>query len=247
MNEIRPEPASDPGQEPVHRFEEIEKESTRQKVYKALRSAILSGKLKTGQRLAEIPLASQFGVSRAIVREALQELSHHGLVELNSYRGARVVHLSLEEIDEILGVRILLETEVVRLTRARIDDAGRARLRAMAEELNRLRHETEAFPERDLALHRLIWDLSGNRTMAKLLLQAATPLFAMSTVMRTIRLRSSGMEQEIRRGDHTDLVEAICSGTEEQAVEAMRHHLTENWLKFREELGRFLQQQLSEK
>jgi len=60
--------------------------------------AIVDGSLSPGQRLAEVELAELFGTSRTPVREALQLLSHEGLVELIPRRGARVVQLSPEGV-----------------------------------------------------------------------------------------------------------------------------------------------------
>ncbi|MEO7651730.1 MAG: GntR family transcriptional regulator, partial [Bryobacteraceae bacterium] len=53
-------------------FERVSRESTRQRAYAAIRGAILSGQLKTGHHLVEIPLAKELGVGRPLVREALQ-------------------------------------------------------------------------------------------------------------------------------------------------------------------------------
>jgi hypothetical protein len=63
---LLPVPASPPG-----RVQRVTKESTRDKVYTSLRNAILSGRLRCGERVKEIPLAEELGVSRAILREAM--------------------------------------------------------------------------------------------------------------------------------------------------------------------------------
>ena len=223
-------------------FQRIEKESTRQKVYKTIRTAIMNGRLKVGQKLAEIPLASEFQVSRAIVREALQQLAHEGLVEQNSYKGARVVFLSPEQVDEIVSVRLLLEAEAVRLAKARLTDADRAAMRAAADQLRRAAGSTERFAELDLALHRRIWEISGNQTIAKLLGQITSTLFAMATVLRNARLQRGQSASAVPHGDHTTLVETICEGTEEEAVEAIRFHLTENWSVIRRLFGEYFEE-----
>src|SRR5262245_46094736 len=98
-------------------FNQVKQESTRNKVYSVIREAIMSGRLEVGQRLTEVRVAKELHVSRAIVREALQQLAHEGLVEQNSYRGTHVVQLSAEEVDEILSIRTLLECRAVRRAR----------------------------------------------------------------------------------------------------------------------------------
>ncbi len=106
-------------------FAEVKQESTRTKVYTALREAIISGKLRTGQKLTEIGLATTFKVSRSIIREALRELVRDGLVEQNAYKSTTVVRLTPEQVDEILTVRLLLESEAVRLAHARLTNDDR--------------------------------------------------------------------------------------------------------------------------
>jgi DNA-binding GntR family transcriptional regulator len=220
-------------------FESIHKESTRDKAYQAVRNAILSGRLKTGYRIAEVPLAAELGVSRAIVREALQQLAHEGLVNQDSYRGTRVVRLSPQQIDDTLQVRLLLETEAVRLAHPLLSDPDRKALRSLARRLEAVVNDPKKFVEADLALHHRIWDLSGNEIIARVLTQITVPVFAMSVIMRT---QAENVEPggNWNRGDHTRLVRAICEGSEREAVEAIRFHLTENWKATRNRLGKFL-------
>jgi DNA-binding GntR family transcriptional regulator len=220
-------------------FESVRKESTREKAYHVVRNAILSGKLKTRQRIAEVPLAAELGVSRAIVREALQQLAHEGLVDQDSYRGTRIVRLSPQQIDDTLQVRLVLETEAVRMVHPRLTDADRKALRALARRLEAAVRDPKKFVELDLALHQKIWDLSGNEIIARVLRQITVPVFAMSVIMRTQseRVEPGG---NWKRGDHTQLVEAICDGSLREALEAIRFHLTENWKTTRDRLGKFL-------
>lgn len=219
-------------------FAPVLRESTRTKVYASIRDAILAGRVRTGQRLVEIPLAKEFGVSRAIVREALQQLAHEGLVEQNGYKGTRVVMLTPEEIDEIVSVRLLMECEAVRLAHPRLTNAQRAEWRMLATEMASESDFTR-FGQLDFSLHRQIWQASGNKTMQRVLEQIAAPLFAMSLLMRSAEKRTRTRKDQ-RRGDHTPLVEAICGPSVETAVEAMRFHLTENWTALRTRLEQFL-------
>ena len=149
-------------------FGPVKRESARQKVYAAIRDAILGGQVRTGQRLVEIPLARQFDVSRAVVREALQQLAHEGLVEQNSYKGTHVVRLSPEEIDEIVHVRLLLECDAAAVAARRLKPPQKAELREMARKLAGERDATQ-FSQADFQLHRRIWALAGNTTAARLL------------------------------------------------------------------------------
>jgi DNA-binding GntR family transcriptional regulator len=74
-----------------------------------LRAEILSGALVPGERLVEEQLTRRFGTSRAPLREALRLLGHQGLVEHSPRRGVRVAELSPRDVDELFGLREVLE------------------------------------------------------------------------------------------------------------------------------------------
>lgn len=78
-------------------------------VFDYLRSAILSGELKPGERLMEIALAEQLGVSRTPVREAIRKLELEKFVEMVPRKGAYVAELKAKDILDILEIRGLLE------------------------------------------------------------------------------------------------------------------------------------------
>ncbi len=80
----------------------------------ALRSAILQGKLESGQALKQDEIASEFSVSKIPVREALVQLQAEGLVHLIPSRGAMVSELTLDDVKEIYKIRIALETMALR-------------------------------------------------------------------------------------------------------------------------------------
>ena len=82
----------------------------RQRVLDALREAILVGRYADGDRLIEDRIARELQTSRGPVREALRELEHEGLVVSYPYRGAVVLGVSDEEVDEVLiPIRLTLE------------------------------------------------------------------------------------------------------------------------------------------
>jgi DNA-binding GntR family transcriptional regulator len=80
-----------------------------------LRRAIVDGELAGGLQLKQDELAERFGVSRIPVREALKQLAAEGLVTFHPNRGAVVSSLSLEDVLEMLEIRIALECRALRL------------------------------------------------------------------------------------------------------------------------------------
>jgi DNA-binding GntR family transcriptional regulator len=89
-----------------------------------LREAILSLKLREGERLVERQLIDRLGVSRTTVREALRELESEGLVEVIPQRGAVVRTVDPAEAADLYGARVAIETLVVSRFIERAEDAA---------------------------------------------------------------------------------------------------------------------------
>jgi DNA-binding GntR family transcriptional regulator len=98
-----------------------EHSSLHDQVINELRQAILSGKLKPGERLVEGRLADELGVSRNPVREAIRALASEGLIEVTARRGATVATMTEQEARETIEVRALLEGHNARLAARRQD------------------------------------------------------------------------------------------------------------------------------
>jgi DNA-binding GntR family transcriptional regulator len=78
-----------------------------------LRESILAGERPAGSRLNLDEIAEELGVSRMPVREALKQLETEGLVTIYPHRGVEVSELTLDDIEEIFGIRTLLEQKAV--------------------------------------------------------------------------------------------------------------------------------------
>ena len=98
-----------------------EHSSLHDRVVMELRQAILSGRLKPGERLVEGHLADELGVSRNPVREAIRVLASEGLIEVTARRGAAVATMTEQEARETIEVRALLEGQNARLAARRQD------------------------------------------------------------------------------------------------------------------------------
>ena len=83
--------------------------SLREAVYQTLRRAILTNLLKPGERLMELKLAAELGVSRTPVREALRQLELEGLVSIVPNKGAYVIGITEKDMKDIYAARSLLE------------------------------------------------------------------------------------------------------------------------------------------
>jgi len=107
-----------------------------QQVSEQIRSMILGGRLRPGERLVEDKLSAELGVSRVPVREALLALSSQGLVHIEPRRGATVAEITPKIVAELVEVRALLEGLNAKLAAQRHDPEIVAQLRDTLERGN---------------------------------------------------------------------------------------------------------------
>ncbi|MFV0525513.1 MAG: GntR family transcriptional regulator [Acidimicrobiales bacterium] len=196
-------------------------------VYRTVRREITTGRRPGGSWLREGEIADELGVSRTPVREALRRLSAEGLVRHEPNRGVRVETWSAVDLDEIFGLRALLEPEACSLaTRSGRLDLGELRRLASAMD------EAVAGPEPDLdaltdlnnAFHHRIYQGSGNARLAAQI----TTLIDVTVVQRTFAHYS---ERSLRRSlaHHHELVDAFEAGDPEWAAAVMTSHVHAAW------------------
>ncbi|MGW0807449.1 GntR family transcriptional regulator [Nonomuraea sp. NPDC002799] len=191
----------------------------RESVIEAIQDLIVSGQLRPGQHLVESELAGLLGVSRQPVREALQQLSGEGWVDLHPGQGAFVHVPTLEEADQLLAVRALLETESARLAAQHADESGVSRLRELcARGIAAVRSDdVDGAVATNSELHALVTALSGNKVLAELASQVARRVRWYHTPVARQRGMASWEE-------HTALIDAIEAGDESRAAKIMREH-----------------------
>ena len=105
--------------------------------YRGIREAIISGDLRSGERVSEAALAERLGVSRTPVREALNRLRNEGLIVLERYRKGYVASFTADDLREIFRLRATLEGEAARGAALRIGEEDLARMEALQDEMER--------------------------------------------------------------------------------------------------------------
>lgn len=93
-------------------------------VFDYLKNAIITGELKPGERLMEISIAQQLGVSRTPVREAIRKLEKEKFIEMIPRKGAYVASTSIKDMLDVLEVRRLIEGFATELAADRMSDEG---------------------------------------------------------------------------------------------------------------------------
>lgn len=195
--------------------------SLRSQLADALEAAILLGEYEPGARLIERELIERFGVSSIPVREALQDLESRGLVVKLPNVGCRVVELTAEDARAVSELRWHLEPLVARWAAERFHEKWREPLtgqwRRMAEAAES--NDVPAFFHEDLAFHRMVWRIAGNRFAARALETAVGPLFA-SGLVRGMRSGHLQMEKEARK--HEGILNAVLNGDGDRAERLLR-------------------------
>jgi DNA-binding GntR family transcriptional regulator len=193
------------------------------RVYERLRDEIIAGELQPGEQLVEARIAEELGVSKTPVREALIRLQRDGLVEIEPYRGARVLEPSEQDVREILELRRLLESQIARelaLSRppeviaaleASISESKEA---AGAGDLERLLDSVTAFSD-------IQTGACGNSRMAKLLDDLRSVFLLIGNTSRRVPGRE---ERSITQ--HEAILAAIKTGDAEAAASATAVHIS---------------------
>ncbi len=190
-------------------------------VYRHLFDAILEQRLQPGARLTEDTLGQIYGVSRTVVRSALQRLAHEGVVELRRNRGAVVARPDVAEARQVLDARRVVELAVVERLCGRLTAATVERL----QELVRL--EQDKFARSDSGgsirvsgeFHLALAEAAGNKPLSQ---------FLRGLISRT-SLIISQYELPGRvpcaASEHVGLIDVLAGSDPAVAARAMAEHL----------------------
>jgi DNA-binding GntR family transcriptional regulator len=151
-------------------FEGLERRTTPEGVYRVLRAAILDGTVPPGGQLRERDIATDLGISRSPLREALTRLEEEGLIVKIPFRGAFVVEVSAQDVAEIASIRLLVEPYAGELALEALRGPGRPSLTQTIEDLRRAteKNDIPASIDAHLQFHRLFYDLSGHGALRTL-------------------------------------------------------------------------------
>ncbi|TDQ55271.1 GntR family transcriptional regulator [Actinorugispora endophytica] len=198
--------------------------SAADRAYAHAKQAILGGRYPGGELVSEGDIAADVGVSRTPVREALLRLEVEGLVRLYPKRGALIVPVSQQEIDDVIETRRLIEGFTARVaagadTRARaaLVEALTARL---AEMRARLEPGSQEFVHADRDFHRLVVAAGGNAILTGLYDSLR------DRQLRMMRAGMRGTDRMLRNiEEHTAILTAIRDADPAAAERAVHAHM----------------------
>ena len=156
----------------------------------SIRDALTSGHLKPGQRLLEVEIARQMGISRAPVREALRQLEQEGLVVSRPHRGTFVATLSPTDAREVYSLRAALEGQAAFLVCHSATDAQLNELLTLAQAMlpPAQANDLLGLIEQDLHFHQRFLELAGQKRLLDTWLSIATQVRAFIAVTHRIYL-----------------------------------------------------------
>ena len=194
----------------------------RELVFENIRQAIVKGIFAPGERLMEIQLADDLGVSRTPVREAIRKLELEGFVVMIPRRGTYVANLSIKDINDVYEIRISLDVLAAGLAAERIEPEE-------LEELNRLLLEIseaartgpmDKIVRLDTAFHDVLYKASRNDRLRNII----NNLREQITGIRGTSMRYPGRLADTLE-EHRALVDSIAARDSERAQAAARIHL----------------------
>ncbi|KJC46538.1 GntR family transcriptional regulator [Bradyrhizobium sp. LTSP857] len=195
--------------------------STPDAVREALRRAISAGEIAPGFQLRQDELAERFGTSRIPVREALRQLEAEGFVTFQPNRGAVVSDLSIDEVIELLEIRIALECHALRLAIPAMGDIdlddAREILRSYDEE-----PDAEKWGAFNWRFHKALY-APCNRPRLLAMIEANYGHVGRFT--RALVSRATGKDRPQR--EHYQLLEFCRGGEVEKAVRLLREHIVQ--------------------
>lgn len=204
------------------------RESTGQKIESVLLDDIAAGLIQPGERLDETKLADRFGVSRTPVREALSRLTAHGVLVAGEKRGVRVAQYSRAELGQMFEAMQEIESICARLANQRVTllarseiEAAQADCKAAAEADDRI-----AYIRANEALHLSIYRATGNPYISEL----ASDFRRKTGPFRAKKLETQS-DLMASVANHEILLAKIFSSDSQVAVDGMREHMTESFMR----------------
>jgi len=193
-----------------------------QKVYRALKTEIIKGSLKPGTKLSEGKIAEQMGVSRTPVREALKELAAEGFVKMNPNQAVVVSNASVEDVQEVLQIRGVLEGLAARLAAKLIRKEEIKELEKYIDQMEYYakKNDSLSFSEIDAEFHEIILDICGNSRLVQIRKN-------LSDQAHRYRIRSLSIPGRLKYSlkEHKEILKALKRKDSEQADRLSQIHI----------------------
>lgn len=180
--------------------------TAQERMLQALRTDVLTGALRPGEKVVQEVVAEQHGVSRVPVREALQTLASEGLITHVPHRGYFVTRLSIPDLLEVYRLRQILETEALTEAIPVLTDADLGAIEELADRVDAAAtgHDLAALTHANRDFHFAMFDAAGMPRLSRLLRQ----LWDASDVYRSLYFQQVGNRERVAR-EHAAMLDAV--------------------------------------
>ncbi len=204
-------------------IEKIKTETLRQKVYTQLRTKILGAELLPGEVINLRGLADQFGVSLLPVREAVWQLESEKILVVESNKRIQVNHLTKSQFQEILNLRLLLESEAVTKACQLRKKKAVVRVEKILKNMEKLvGGHSKAYIKKNDEFHQAIYSYANSPLLLELiqrLLARTNPYIYLFAI--------EGRDLSSAIDCHTKMLEGFASGDSEGVRIALHKDLTD--------------------
>ena len=190
-------------------------------VYSNLRDSILNGALAPGQSLSQVQLASQLGVSRGPLREAVRMLQREGLVEAELNRRGRVSSFSIDDLEQLYAMRIVHESLALRINVPRFTKRDVETLRSCIRKMEGLvGHDLKQWQANDREFHFTLVAHAGDRLM-----RTIRELYDHADRYRGLYIKGVPRALSIAGDEHRRILDACIAGDSALAGSQLARHL----------------------
>lgn len=199
----------------------IVKNSLGQEATSLLRQMLLDGRFDGGERLVEDRIASELGISRTPLREALHRLAQEGLLEKRRAGGYALRKLDPDEVEDAVNIRNLLESYAAKLAAQRATAVQVVMLRRNLE-LFSLHNQAQDMPrlvELNAEFHAVLREAAHSPLLTRQLMELD------GVMERMLRRVVSMQEVEWSDRDHMNIFVQVEKGNPEGAALAMQEHV----------------------
>ncbi|WP_226580981.1 GntR family transcriptional regulator [Halobacillus litoralis] len=197
-------------------------ETLMEQAYKAIKASIINNEVVPGDYLAEERIASQLGISRTPIREALKKLAFEGLVEVKKGSKARVGSVSPENAHDYLLVRERLESMAAGLASSLATEEDIKELRSICERQRESIDERNfhKFIDLDYAFHSYIAEVSKNKKLKEFIENVNSQIQRFLILTSTLSDSAIGAVEE-----HYRVIEAMEMNDPKRAEAEMEMHI----------------------
>lgn len=207
------------------KFPKKDRETLKEWVSDQIREAVITGRLKPGDRLIETKLAKEMDISRLPLREAISALEKEGILRSIPYKGTYVSKFDEKEITELFTIRSALEELAVKIL---IEKISKDKVKKLESEYLKMEKSVKKnkydLVDEDLRFHQTICELSENRRLLEIWMTLKNQISALFKIEQSSAQTCDYFNQTLK--NHLKILEAIKNGDSLLAQKQIKNNIT---------------------